>query len=281
MTSLKVRAKAMVKGGIVAAASRIPRRTEGMRCLLYHSVVSTSQRDRKQMTVPADLLARQLSYLCENGYRVESAEAAVGRLRTGEGVASRSVALTFDDGYADNQRLALPILERYGCHATIFIAADALAGKVRPIYADAYLGVTQAREMLASGLISFGCHGATHRSLRDLSDGQLRDETSGAKAWMEDALGVHVKHFAYPFGSYDSWDTRVRNAVENAGFEAAFTSIVGPNTSQTDPFLLLRSRISWAEELPSFGRLLAGGYDWYAAVQWLQARRSAYRDGAG
>ena len=279
MTSLKVAAKAMVKGGVVAAASRIPRHTEGMRCLLYHSVVSTNEHDPKQMTVSTDLLSQQLAYLREQNYTVEDAATAVARVREGDPIANRSVVLTFDDGYADNRTLALPILERFGYSATIFIAADALAGRVRPIYADAYLGVAEAREMLASGLITFGSHGATHRSLRSLSDQELRDETAGAKAWMEDALGVAVTHFAYPYGSYDSWDARVRSAVEAAGFEAAFTSVVGPNTSRTDPLLLLRSRISWAEELPSFGRLLEGGYDWYSAVQWLQSRRSGNGNG--
>jgi len=277
--SFTVAMKSIVKSAVVAAASRLPSSSEGMRCLMYHSVVPTTRRDPKQMQVSTDLLARQLEYLVENRFSVVDAGAAVSRLGDGCDSAPRSVVVTFDDGYADNQTLAFPILERLRVPATIFMTTEALSGRVRPIYGEAYIGVAQAREMLASGLITFGCHGETHRSLRGLSDHELRRETADAKAWMEDALGVAVKLFAYPYGSYDAWDARVRTAVEEAGFDAAFTSIVGPNKPSTDRLLLLRSRVSWAEEIPAFSRLLAGGYDWYSKVQWLQARGRAYGDG--
>lgn len=40
----------------------------------------------------------------------------------------RSLAITFDDGYADNVDVALPILEKYSLRATFFIAAGYLDG---------------------------------------------------------------------------------------------------------------------------------------------------------
>jgi peptidoglycan/xylan/chitin deacetylase (PgdA/CDA1 family) len=107
-----------------------------------------------------------------------------------------------------------------------------------------------------------------------VSDKELVEETSGAKALIEDAIGAPVTLFAYPFGSYDAWDPRVRYAVANAGFDGAFTSIYGANGAKRDPFLLRRSRVSWAEDIPAFGRMMNGGYDWLATIQWLQARRT-------
>jgi peptidoglycan/xylan/chitin deacetylase (PgdA/CDA1 family) len=50
---------------------------------------------------------------------------AVRRLRSGE-LPPRAAAITFDDGYANNLDVALPILEARGMTATIFIAVDAI-----------------------------------------------------------------------------------------------------------------------------------------------------------
>jgi peptidoglycan/xylan/chitin deacetylase (PgdA/CDA1 family) len=41
---------------------------------------------------------------------------------------ARSVCITFDDGYADNAEIALPILRRYGLPATFFVASGFLDG---------------------------------------------------------------------------------------------------------------------------------------------------------
>lgn len=52
---------------------------------------------------------------------------AVERLGNG-GLPPRALSITFDDGYADNFTLALPILQRHGLVATFFVAAGYLDG---------------------------------------------------------------------------------------------------------------------------------------------------------
>jgi len=49
-------------------------------------------------------------------------------------IPDRAVAITFDDGYADNLLAAAPLLERYGQHATVFVAGACLEGK--PFFYD-------------------------------------------------------------------------------------------------------------------------------------------------
>jgi len=52
---------------------------------------------------------------------------AVRLLATGD-LPARAACITFDDGYADNASLALPILQKYGLSATFFIATGFLDG---------------------------------------------------------------------------------------------------------------------------------------------------------
>jgi peptidoglycan/xylan/chitin deacetylase (PgdA/CDA1 family) len=52
---------------------------------------------------------------------------AVSRLKAGR-LPERALAITFDDGYADNHDVALPILRKLGLHATFFVATAYLDG---------------------------------------------------------------------------------------------------------------------------------------------------------
>jgi peptidoglycan/xylan/chitin deacetylase (PgdA/CDA1 family) len=60
-------------------------------------------------------------------YRPLPLRAAVRALREGT-LPSLAVAVTFDDGYADNLALAAPVLQRLGIPATVFIATGYLDG---------------------------------------------------------------------------------------------------------------------------------------------------------
>ncbi|RZK01575.1 MAG: polysaccharide deacetylase family protein, partial [Flavobacterium sp.] len=44
-------------------------------------------------------------------------------------IAAKTICITFDDGYADNYKYALPILEKYGCPATFFITSSMIANQ--------------------------------------------------------------------------------------------------------------------------------------------------------
>jgi peptidoglycan/xylan/chitin deacetylase (PgdA/CDA1 family) len=217
-----------------------------------------------------------MAYLASNGYRVVDAAEVVGQLRRGEPVPPKTVLLTFDDGYADNLYLALPVLQEYGFPATVFFMTAALDGRdegVQTGWGGTYLRWYQAREMLATGLIKPGCHSATHRKLSMLGGDELCEETLGAKKRLEGQLGSRVELFAYPFGCHDAWNGTVREAVVSAGFAGAFTSVFGANRAGADCFLLRRLRVSWVDDIPEFDLLLRGGYDWYALVQRCQALR--------
>lgn len=79
---------------------------------------------------PDGVDARRFDAMCrwmKRWFRVLPLDAAVQGLRNGS-LPSRAAAITFDDGYADNHDVALPILRRHGLVATFFVATGYLGG---------------------------------------------------------------------------------------------------------------------------------------------------------
>jgi peptidoglycan/xylan/chitin deacetylase (PgdA/CDA1 family) len=90
--------------------------------LTYHRVGLPGDEDglnREVIEVEPEELAKQIEMLKEHCTIVGLAD--VRRFRSGGRIPPNPVLLTFDDGYADNHRLALPILRRAGVAATFFI----------------------------------------------------------------------------------------------------------------------------------------------------------------
>jgi peptidoglycan/xylan/chitin deacetylase (PgdA/CDA1 family) len=69
----------------------------------------------------------RLMALIARSFNVVTLGEALSSIRRGA-LPPRSLVVTFDDGYADNEEVALPILARYGLAATFFVASGFLDG---------------------------------------------------------------------------------------------------------------------------------------------------------
>lgn len=88
---------------------------------------------------------------------------------------------------------------------------------------DGMMDWDQVLEMRSGG-IDFGAHTETHPLLVYESDATVVRELVGGKKTIEERVGAAVTAFAYPNGS---WDQRVRNLVEKAGYSCAFSTRSG------------------------------------------------------
>lgn len=91
--------------------------------LAYHSVASSPDYASEGITASPDHFDAQLAYLKAH-YNVVALDELVARISSGSLGEDRCVAITFDDGYADNCKIALPILERHGLRAAFFVTSD-------------------------------------------------------------------------------------------------------------------------------------------------------------
>lgn len=79
---------------------------------------------------PGEMHARHFGHVCawlKSWFNVLPLDEAVAHLKAGT-LPERSACITFDDGYADNYQVAMPILMHYGLKATFFIATGFLDG---------------------------------------------------------------------------------------------------------------------------------------------------------
>lgn len=235
------------------------------RVLMYHLVTPHPPGTRyRGMRVPPAAFERQLRWLRDEGFHFATMDELVSGV-----VPERSVAITFDDGYADNHHVVLPLLKAYGARATLYLVAERTDGcdwsakkkahhNSGELAREPKLTDAQVAEMLASGVFSLGAHTLTHANLAKLDDEERRREIAGSKAWLEKRFGAPVTSFAYPFGI---WDARDRAAVAEAGFSSAVTTETGIDAiPYADSLAISRIKVSGKEGFLAFRLRMRTGW---------------------
>lgn len=109
--------------GVLALAER--RMRDRLTILTFHRVLpDVFFKDYlfSSLAVPESMFRGQMRSLAER-CRVVTLEEGVEALRTGTAGDKPMVAITFDDGYADNVAVAAPIMNALGLRATFFVVA--------------------------------------------------------------------------------------------------------------------------------------------------------------
>lgn len=110
-----------------AVASQLSRAARGhkLSILIYHRVLP--RKDELIPDAPDGAAFEWQMQVLARYFRVVPLAVAIDELKSGT-LKPRTACVTFDDGYADNESVALPILERVGLPATFFVASGFLDG---------------------------------------------------------------------------------------------------------------------------------------------------------
>ena len=225
---------------------------------MYHMVSEPVPGARfNGMRVSPSLFNAQIKWLKENGWKFYTVAELIEQW---EQLPPKSVAITFDDGFADNAVQALPILDQYDAKATVYLVVDRHSTewstnkkkkhnsgelKREPKLSDA-----QVLELLDSGRIELASHTMTHPNFGELDDEAKMKELVQSKNMLEARFGVEIKTFAYPFGILKSQDPEL---VKEAGYIGAVTTNAGMTTKNSmNPYLLKRIKISGKEGMLAF-----------------------------
>ncbi|HET8976821.1 MAG TPA: polysaccharide deacetylase family protein, partial [Solirubrobacteraceae bacterium] len=164
----------------------------------------------------------QVRLLLKRGYRLVRFTELVEA--TGPG---RLAAITFDDAFLSVFALALPILQRLGVPATLYVPTDYIdtGGLLQWPGIDGWLAGPDEPELtpmswaqvatLAEAGWEIGSHTGSHPRLTQLNDGALESELTRSKEVCEGRLGASCLSVAYPYGDVDA---RVAAAAARVGY---------------------------------------------------------------
>jgi peptidoglycan/xylan/chitin deacetylase (PgdA/CDA1 family) len=247
----------------------------GLRILLYHRVAD----DGDPLSLAPARFREQMEFLAAAGYRAIDLVEALAMLDRGA-VPPRTVALTFDDGFADVRDAALPVLAAHGFRATVFVTTGVTGGRCSfPWYErqPPVLGWDDVVALDREGTLRFEAHTVTHPSLLAIDDAAAQAEIEGSRTELEARLGRRVSAFAYPAGLYGD---RERRLVAVAGYDAAVSCEPGVNLPGTDRLALRRRQIDARDGLLDFRAKVGGGHDAPLPLRGTY-RRLRYGMGAG
>jgi peptidoglycan/xylan/chitin deacetylase (PgdA/CDA1 family) len=234
--------------------------------LCYHSVNPSPG----YLSLSPELFDRHLTWLEDHCRVVPLDELLAGPRRTG----GPYVALTFDDGYADNHAKALPLLAARGMPATFFVTVGFLerndevlahlakvwrtpGGELSP------LSWAEVRDLRGAGM-SVGSHTWSHRNLARLSPGDAESDVRRSREVLEDRLGEPVRAVAYPWGKLGRHVTdETFAAARRAGFELGMISL--PRGVRDSDGALRVPRMGVGDEpVERLAAKVGGAIDWHA-----------------
>ena len=109
---------------IASLASSMMRRARH-HTLIFHRVVRNT--DPMSPTEPTRAWFRRLMKMLASSFEMISMQEALRRMQAGR-LNGRTLSVTFDDGYADNYEIALPVLEEFKIPGTFFVASGFIDG---------------------------------------------------------------------------------------------------------------------------------------------------------
>jgi peptidoglycan/xylan/chitin deacetylase (PgdA/CDA1 family) len=186
------------------------------------------------------------------------------------------VAITFDDGYADNHTHALPLLAARGMSASFFLTAGFIErdDEVMRHLVEAWhtpreelqpLSWSQAEEMRRAGM-SIGSHTWSHRNLAQLSPEAAEADLRRSRVVLAERLGEAPRAIAYPWGKLGRHvNAETFAAAGRAGFDLGLISL--PRALREDDHPLRVARLGVGDDpVERLAAKVTGAIDWHAYV---------------
>lgn len=208
--------------------------------VFYHRVADAFPND---WTISTERFKAQINWI-RHRFEIISLIEAQQRIGAG-GNRTPAVCITFDDGYADNCRDALPWLLDERIPFTYFVAVEHVLHN-RPFDHDVKRGcplppnTPEDIRILADSGVEIGAHTSTHIDLGAATADQTYDEIVGSKHDLERITRRAVRYFAFPYGMHANLTAAAFQTAFRAGYWGVCSAYGGYNLPGDDPFHIQR-----------------------------------------
>lgn len=240
---------------------------------MYHEVTPRPHPAFRKYSVTPKEFGLQMRWLRLFGYQTINLDFWLAHRHDEAALPSKPVIITFDDGFRDCADYATAILCRHGFTAVFYVVAGYMGQSSRWLSTEKgcelpLMNWATARQLESAGF-QVGAHSMTHPRLAQVPREQCRKELFDCRHELEQNLGRDVRHFAYPYGSYDEI---VREIVAEAGYASACSVRIGLSAPDDDNFALHRVPISGHESLLDFLFRLQNGHSLRERLQFCRQR---------
>lgn len=234
---------------------------------LFHRV--TDQIPPDGLTVSTGWFA-DFCKLMKSSYHVVPLSDVVESLDADRPAPRRTVAITFDDSYADNFDAAR-VLHEYGLPATFFIPTQFVGTNDRfpwDLHLPELPNLTwdQVRQMAAWGH-DIGSHSVSHPDFGQISEAQALKELVDSRLRLEKEIGRPVRYFAYPFGGRRNARPEQASLIEQAGYRACFSALRGYVERGMSGQILPREAVPYFRNLTHLEIHINRCLDWLYAIK--------------
>ncbi|MGE5399299.1 MAG: polysaccharide deacetylase family protein [Ignavibacteriales bacterium] len=241
---------------LLAVGKRIPGR---FLVLYYHSVKDGEKED----------FARQMHCLHRMSKPVAasySGEIPPGKVYT---------AITFDDGFRNIVKYAVPELIKLNIPFTVFLPSEFLskypgwkANEKFTDFGEMIMGPEDV-SALPKKLALVGSHSVSHGVMTGMSQSEAASEMTRSKEYLKSVSGRKVEMFSFPYGEFNK---NLVNVALKAGYKRIFTNKPEVLLRTADSFIIGRIKADPTDSPLEFKLKIAGAYGWLKGVEYLKEK---------
>jgi peptidoglycan/xylan/chitin deacetylase (PgdA/CDA1 family) len=227
--------------------------------LMFHKV-DAEQQDALTVSVPQ--LEQQLAWLQAHHYQTVTLKQLIAKVERQQPLPARPVLITFDDAYVNNLTLALPVLQRFGMNAVLFVPT-AFVGKCNEWdgCTEPLMTSDQLKQLLPT--FELALHSHEHLNYKNRTVPEIQADISRNMTTFDTMNLPYARAFAYPYGGRPKDITikkAMKDAMQRSGIQLAFR--IGNRLNRFpvgDRFELQRLDIRGTDSLAQFVRKVRFG----------------------